>query len=152
MCVPACTVISTTLETKPLSSHLMIGLSLKYFSSGAKGAESHSSTVMLRSTIRIQISSEAIGRSSIPPAQEKVNAAVDGAGGAKRQPMGRVPTSKSLLENSRFDAAVKYPRHIGEVCLQSRRVRQGGSDDRERPNLVRGVLRRRSLQFRFRCR
>ncbi len=29
MWVPACTVISTMLETKPLSSHLTIGLSLK---------------------------------------------------------------------------------------------------------------------------
>src|SRR5678815_1325688 len=132
MWVPACTVISTMLETKPLSFHLMIGFSLKYFSSGAKGAESHSSTVMLRSTIRIQISSETIGQSSIPPAQEKVNAAVDGADRAKRQSMGRAPTSKSRLKNSQFDAALKYHRHIGATYLQFRRAKEGASDDRGR--------------------
>jgi hypothetical protein len=59
----------------------MIGLSLKYFSSGAKGAESHSSTVMLRSTMRMGVSPPAKRNCYIPPASGKVNASRAGEEG-----------------------------------------------------------------------
>ena len=61
MWVPACTVISTRLETKPLSSQRTMGVSLKYTSSGENGLVSHSSTVMDRSTIFMAVTALVLG-------------------------------------------------------------------------------------------